>query len=353
MLPNPTFWAGRRVLLTGHTGFKGAWLALWLRQLGAQVTGLALAPPTEPNLFALAGVDADLDHRLGDVRDLAAVDAAFAASRPELVLHLAAQALVRPSYAQPVETFATNVMGTVHVLDAARRCPSVCAVVVVTSDKCYENREWPWGYRENEPMGGRDPYSASKGAAELVTAAMRQSFCADGPWIASARAGNVFGGGDWAHDRLIPDLVQAFLRGEAAHVRRPDAVRPWQHVLEPLAGYLLLAERLLAQGGQFAQAFNFGPAAESEQPVLQVAQLLQQVWPGASLDVATVPQGPHEAGLLRLDATLARARLGWRPRLGLAESLAWTAQWYRQFADDPGQMREVTLTQIRRYQAMA
>ncbi len=353
MLPDPAFWAGRRVLLTGHTGFKGAWLALWLRQLGAQVTGLSLPPPTDPSLFVLAGVAGDVDHRLGDVREAAAVEAALAACQPQVVLHLAAQALVRPSYADPVMTFATNVMGPVHVLDAIRRCASVQAVVVVTSDKCYDNREWPWGYREPEPMGGRDPYSASKGCAELVTAAMRQSFCETGPWIASARAGNVFGGGDWAQDRLVPDLVQAFLRGQPAAVRRPAAVRPWQHVLEPLAGYLLLAERLVVQGAAYAQAFNFGPTAQSERPVLHVAQLLQQVWPGAQLDVAAVQDGPHEAGLLRLDASLARARLGWRPRLGLGEALAWTAQWYRQFAGDRHGMREVTLDQIRRYQALA
>ncbi|MBM4342274.1 MAG: CDP-glucose 4,6-dehydratase [Deltaproteobacteria bacterium] len=352
MLPDPALWAGRRVLLTGHTGFKGAWLALWLRELGAEVAGLALAPPTTPSLFELAGVARDLTDHRGDVRDPATVDAAFAASRPEVVLHLAAQALVRPSYADPVYTFGSNVMGTVHVLDAARRCPSVRAVVVVTSDKCYDNREWPWGYREPEPMGGRDPYSASKGCAELVTAAWRHSFCAKGPWIASARAGNVFGGGDWATDRLVPDLVGAFLRGEPALVRRPAAVRPWQHVLEPLAGYLLLAERLWVEGAACAQAFNFGPAAESELPVLRVAQLLQAVWPGAQLEVAKVAEGPHEAGLLRLDASLARARLNWRPRLGLAEALAWTAQWYRQFATDPGQMRERTIDQIRRYQAI-
>lgn len=352
MGPDPQFWNGRKVLVTGHTGFKGGWLALWLRQMGAEVSGLALAPPTQPNLFDLATIHGDLAHRIGDIGDPATVSEAFAAAQPQIVFHLAAQALVRPSYSQPVATFATNVMGTVHVLEAARTCASVAAIVVVTSDKCYENREWLWGYREDEPLGGRDPYSASKGCAEIVAAAYRQSFFANGPWVASARAGNVFGGGDWAADRLIPDIMQAFSAGRPAPIRRPLAVRPWQHVLEPLAGYLTLAEHLVLQGSAFAQAFNFGPPPDSELPVLAVAQMLQNVWPDAQLDVAHTPQGPHEAGLLRLDASKAKALLQWRPRLGLAESLAWTAQWYRQYASDSTQMRELTLSQIRRYVAI-
>src|SRR4051812_32894796 len=267
MVVGPAFWRSKRVLITGHTGFKGAWLSLWLGELGAEVTGYALSPPSEPSLFQAAGLADRMHSTLGDVRDLSALRGAFRAARPELVLHLAAQALVRPSYDDPVTTFDTNVMGTVNVLEAARHEPSVRSVVVVTSDKCYENREWPWGYRENEAMGGHDPYSSSKGCAELVTAAYRSSFAKGRLGIASARAGNVIGGGDWAKDRIIPDFVRAVTQGQALRVRNPGAVRPWQHVLEPLAGYLLLAEHLYSEPQRFAEAWNFGPADSDARPV--------------------------------------------------------------------------------------
>ena len=326
-----------------------------MHQLGAQVTGLALAPPTEPSLFRAAGLEQLIDSHIGDIRELAVVREVLQAAQPEVVLHLAAQALVRPSYADPVGTYASNVMGSVHVLDAVRTCASVRAVVMVTSDKCYENREWPWGYRENEAMGGFDPYSSSKGCAELVTAAYRQSFF--GPQqptvVASARAGNVIGGGDWALDRLVPDILRAFGQGEPVVIRSPHAVRPWQHVLEPLAGYLLLAERLCSEGHAFATAFNFGPMPDSEVPVRQIVQQLQKAWPGSVVHIADVSPVLHEAQLLRLDATLARTRLGWRPLLNLAQTLQWTAQWYQAFAADPAGARQLTLDQIAQYGALA
>ena len=261
-------WRGRRVLVTGHTGFKGSWLALWLHAAGAEVSGFALAPPTDPSLFAAARLGRLIDHVEGDVRDLAAIEAAVARVRPEVIFHLAAQPLVRLSYEAPVETYATNVMGTAHVLEAARRVAGVAVVVCVTSDKCYANREWDWPYRESDPMGGHDPYSSSKGCAELVVAAYRSSYFADrGPAVASVRAGNVIGGGDWAADRLVPDLVRAFEAGKTPLIRAPDAVRPWQHVLEALGGYLRIGERLMSGERRFADAWNFGPADDDARPV--------------------------------------------------------------------------------------
>jgi CDP-glucose 4,6-dehydratase len=258
---NTSFWRGKRVLLTGHTGFKGSWLSLWLQQLDAQVQGFALEPPSQPSLFEQARVAEGMASTIGDIRDFVALHASLQAFRPEVVIHMAAQPLVRQSYAQPVETYATNVMGTVHLLEAVRQTPGIRAVVVVTTDKCYENREWAWGYREVEPMGGHDPYSNSKGCAELVTSAYRASFLANaGVAVGSARAGNVIGGGDWASDRLIPDFFRAAQGGHALEVRFPDATRPWQHVLEPVSGYLTLAERLVTHGQAFAEPWNFGPA---------------------------------------------------------------------------------------------
>lgn len=324
---NPAFWRGRSVLVTGHTGFKGCWLSLWLERLGARVAGYALAPPTTPSLFELVGAEATTRHHTGDILDFEALLRTFDACRPEIVLHLAAQALVRESYRNPLATIATNVTGTANVLEAARRTPSVGAVVVVTSDKCYENREWLWPYREGEALGGSDPYSASKACAEIVTAAWRRSFPRDGLAIGSARAGNVIGGGDWAAERLVPDALAAWSGGAPLVVRAPHAVRPWQHVLEPLHGYLLLAQRLFQHEAE--DAWNFGP---SDGDMVTVAQLLDRLachWgPGATWTADTDPH-PPEASLLRLDSSRARAHLGWHPVWQLDEALARTVGWHR------------------------
>jgi CDP-glucose 4,6-dehydratase len=352
-------WHGRRVLVTGHTGFKGSWLALWLHSLGAEVTGLALDPPTAPSLFDKAGIAGLIDHNICDIRDLVGVQAIVAKARPEVIFHLAAQPLVRLSYEQPVETYATNVMGTVHLLEAARQSGSVDAFICITTDKCYENREWVWPYRESDPMGGYDPYSSSKGCAELVVSAYRRSFFpadaigSGGMALASVRAGNVIGGGDWALDRLIPDLVRAFERGEAPAIRAPLAVRPWQHVLEALHGYLMIAERLIGDQAEFADAWNFGPADDDARPVAWIAAQLQALW-GSSAQPPAPWTGsiPHEAGLLKLDTSKARSQLGWRPSLPLAEALAWIVDWHkRQSAGEDA--RSLTLEQIERYAAMA
>jgi CDP-glucose 4,6-dehydratase len=325
-LPDPRFWAGRRVLVTGHTGFKGAWLSLWLAAMGAEVTGFATGVPTDPSLFALARVGEDVSHVEGDVRDTERVAEVVAAARPEVLLHLAAQPMVRRSFRDPVATYATNVMGTVNVLDAVRRAPGedLRVAIVVTSDKCYENREWPWGYREDEPMGGHDPYSSSKGAAELITAAYRSSyFSAEGTAaIASARAGNVIGGGDWGEDRLVPDIYRAVAADRPVRIRNPHAIRPWQHVLNPLSGYLRLAERAWDDPA-LARGFNFGPAEDDVRPVGWVVERL------AVRSEADPGPHPHEAHWLKLDSSLARAALGWRPEWDLTEGLRRTADWYR------------------------
>jgi CDP-glucose 4,6-dehydratase len=343
---NTEFWRGRRVLLTGHTGFKGSWLALWLQQLGAQLSGLALTPATQPNLFEAAGVAQGMDSRLGDVRDLAAVQAAVHQWQPELVIHMAAQALVRPSYADPVSTYATNVMGTVHVLEAARQLGSPPAVLVVTTDKCYENREWPWGYRESEPMGGHDPYSNSKGCAELVAASYRASF---GLRVATARAGNVIGGGDWSPERLIPDVLAAWQRGEPVRLRNPAAIRPWQHVLEPLRGYLLLAEQVLQ--GRALEAWNFGPRDDDAQPVQAVVERLAAHWGEGAHWQRDEGQHPHEAHYLKLDISKARAGLAWAPKLSLDGALQRTADWARGHTQGiPA--RDLCLAQITQYESL-
>jgi CDP-glucose 4,6-dehydratase len=319
---------GRRVLLTGHTGFKGSWLALWLQALEADVSGLALAPATNPSHWDLLNLDM-ADHRV-DVRDASSVSAVVQAARPEIIFHLAAQPLVRRSYRDPLETWSTNVMGTANLLEACRQQSSVRAIVVVTTDKCYENHEWEWGYRENDRLGGHDPYSASKAAAELVVASYRKSFfdSPDAPLLASARAGNVIGGGDWSEDRLIPDLVRAVGESRSLEIRSPDATRPWQHVLESLAGYLILGQTLLTGDRAGAQAWNFGPDAEGNQTVCEVLARLKNAWPALTWNEGTEARA-HEATLLHLDSTLARKRLGWRPVWSLDDGLAATASWYR------------------------
>jgi CDP-glucose 4,6-dehydratase len=347
------FWRGRRVLLTGHTGFKGSWMALWLQSLGAVVTGFALDAPTDPSLYQLARVGEQMHHIGGDVRDPDALAGAFAVAEPEVVIHMAAQALVRRSFVEPRDTYATNVMGTVNVLDAIRRHGAkVRAVVNVTSDKCYENREWEWGYREEEPMGGHDPYSSSKGCSELVTDAFRRSFFSEpsqsGVRLASARAGNVIGGGDWAEDRLLPDIMRAALDGEELRVRNPNSIRPWQHVLNPLSGYLVLAQ-MLHDSSEYATGWNFGPPEQDARPVGWIAQRVGELWPAElSWSVDDGPH-PHEARYLKLDSSRARARLGWRPLLSLDEALEATVAWYAQLRAG-ADMRAVTLSQIETFQ---
>lgn len=328
---DPRFWYGKRVFLTGHTGFKGSWLSLWLQSLGAIVKGYALAPPTAPALFDVARVGGGLDSELADIRDLETLRASMARFRPDIVLHMAAQPLVRLSYREPVETYATNVMGTVHVLESARAIPSVRCIVNVTTDKCYENREWVWGYREDEPMGGFDPYSNSKGCAELVTTAYRRSFFAapQGPALSSARAGNVIGGGDWAVDRLIPDILSAFEQGQPVIIRNPYATRPWQHVLEPLSGYLALAERLWSEGQAFAEGWNFGPREDEARPVQWIVEQMVEQWGRGARWQLDGENHPHEAGYLKLDCSKARARLNWSPTWDLASSLQRIVDWHQ------------------------
>lgn len=345
------FWHGRRVLVTGHTGFKGGWLTILLKSMGAELTGLALPPITEPSLFKCAGVAEGIASYLVDVRDLVAVSDILMTARPEVVFHLAAQAIVSESYRDPVGTYSANIMGTVNVLESVRRCDGVRAVVVVTSDKCYENNEWVWGYRENEPMGGHDPYSSSKGCAELVTSAYRRSFFMpenSSCGVASVRAGNVIGGGDWSRDRLVPDLVQSFMSGERAIIRKPFAVRPWQHVLEPLTGYLMLAYHLYHDWHNFAEAWNFGPSDDDTRPVQWIAEQLTRRWGGKAGWYAGACEHGHEALTLRLDSGKARARLGWRPRLSLGQTLDFVVDWYKAY-NRGRPMRDVTLDQIHSY----
>jgi CDP-glucose 4,6-dehydratase len=350
VLVNAEFWRNKRVLITGHTGFKGGWLAVWLANLGAEVHGFSLDPPTEPSFFAVANVRQRLaGHTIGDIRNLDQLSRGMQLATPEVVFHLAAQPLVRSSYQEPVETYATNVMGTVHLLEAVRRCPSVRAVVNVTTDKCYENKEWVWSYRESEPLGGFDPYSSSKGCSELVTSAYRNSFLAGaGVAIATARAGNVIGGGDWAADRLIPDFFRAASTGKSLQIRHPDATRPWQHVLEPLSGYILLAERLFQHGQAEAEAWNFGPADEDSRPVAWLLTQLTKLVPGTNWHRLAIDP-VHEAMLLKLDSSKARKRLAWAPRWGLFEALRKTVDWHLawQAAQD---MHSFSLGQISAHQ---
>jgi CDP-glucose 4,6-dehydratase len=351
--PTKAFWSGKRVLLTGHTGFKGTWCALWLRQLGAEVFGLALEPDTTPAIWNIVGRPAEAGS-IGDVRDASFVKTVFETARPDIVIHMAAQALVHPSYLDPATTFDTNVMGLVRVLDAARSTPSVRAVVNVTSDKCYENREQVWAYRETEAMGGSDPYSASKGCAELVTSSYRRSYFnkIGGPQLASGRAGNVIGGGDWSVDRLFPDCVRAFGGGQPVMIRNPLATRPWQHVLEPVSGYLVLAEALFERGGEIADGWNFGPPDDDAWTVGRVVERITALWGEGSAWRQDEASWPKEAMLLRVDATKARVRLGWRPRLTTGGAIAWTVDWYKAVRDGRD-ARDVTLEQIERYEALA
>jgi CDP-glucose 4,6-dehydratase len=345
----PDFWLGKSVFLTGHTGFKGGWLALWLASMGAHVHGYALAAPTDPNFFSAAKIQPHLaSHTVGDIRDAGGLAQAMQAAQPDIVFHLAAQPLVRSSYHDPVATYATNVMGTVNLLEAVRACQSVRAVVNVTTDKCYENKEWVWSYRENEPMGGRDPYSSSKACAELVSAAYRDSFLSKANiLLATARAGNVIGGGDWALDRLVPDFFRAAQAGQALEVRFPNATRPWQHVLEPLCGYLTLAQQLHTQGPSLAQAWNFGPKDEDAQPVQWLLEHLTKQMPGTQWRQVG-QEHLHEAGYLKLDSSKAQCELHWAPRWSLKQALQKTVEWHQAWVSGTD-MHTFSLAQISAY----
>ncbi len=354
MVIDSAFWKGKRVLVSGHTGFKGGWLSLWLQSMGAEVIGYALQPPTNPGLFEVGRIGDGMTSIIGDIRDLAHLQKVFREHRPEIVIHMAAQPLVRYSYGNPVETYATNVMGSVHMLEAVRQTPSVRAVVNVTSDKCYENKEWLWGYRETEPMGGHDPYSNSKGCAELVTAAYRNSYFnpaaygQHGVAVASVRSGNVIGGGDWATDRLIPDIMRAIVQSKPVHIRSPHAIRPWQHVLEPLSGYLALAERLYRDGAAFAESWNFGPRDTDARPVRWIVERLTTLWgDGASWELDPNPQ-PHEANYLKLDCSKAIARLTWCPCWDLEQTLDKIVAWHKAHLGG-ADMRALTLAQLDEY----
>jgi len=349
----PGFWRGRPVLVTGHTGFKGAWLCWWLQHLGARTAGLALDPPTSPSLFEASGLARSMHSMKGDVRDLATVEAVFRGHRPEIVIHMAAQSLVRESYRDPVGTFGTNVLGTVNCLEAARRSESVRSMLVVTTDKCYRNVGSNRRYRESDELGGDDPYAASKACAEFVTAAYRKSFfdTHGEALVASARAGNVIGGGDWAADRLVPDAMRAFSTAQPVRIRNPGATRPWQHVLEPLHGYLMLAERLHAGDRSAAGAWNFGPDPADVQAVSRIVDGLIGRWGGSATTQRDEGAQPHEAMALALDSSKARTELGWRPALGLEKALDWVVDWYKAIAGS-GAARAITLEQIGRYQAM-
>jgi CDP-glucose 4,6-dehydratase len=348
---NPAFWRGKRILMTGHTGFKGSWLSLWLQTMGAELRGIALAPPTSPALFDVARVASGMDHQEADIRNFEKIRILVAEFKPEIVIHMAAQPLVRLSYQQPIETYATNVMGTVHVLEAARHAGSVRAIVNITTDKCYENKEWVWGYREDEPMGGHDPYSSSKGCAELVSAAYRKSFLRDeGISIATARAGNVIGGGDWALDRLVPDILRALEKQQVVQIRNPLSIRPWQHVLEPLSGYLLLAEQLYTTEQADAEGWNFGPRDEDARNVKWVVENLCEHWGNGASWILQPGDHPHEASFLKLDITKARQRLQWAPRWSLETALTRITEWHQAWLDGQD-MRAVCLNQITQYRA--
>jgi CDP-glucose 4,6-dehydratase len=350
-----SFWQNKKIFVTGHTGFKGSWLLLWLISMGAKVKGFALEAPTNPSLFDVAGIgDLCAEHQVGDIRDYPLLYQSIKSYQPDIVIHMAAQPLVRYSYEHPIATYQTNVMGTVHVLEATRSIDSIRAIVCVTSDKCYENREWIWGYRENDPMGGYDPYSNSKGCSELVVSAYLNSYfnainyTEHGVAVASVRAGNVIGGGDWAIDRLIPDILKAFEQKRQAEIRSPDAIRPWQHVLEPLAGYLMIAEKLYQQGAKFSGAWNFGPQSDDAKPVRYIVEQLAKLWGDDALWRLQDGNHPHEAHFLKLDCSKASQILGWQPRWCLQRALEHIVKWHQAWisGDD---MQRYSLNQIEDY----
>jgi len=347
------FWQGKRVFITGHTGFKGSWLSLWLQSLGAEVIGYAMYPPSTPSLFTAANVADGMKSIKGDILDFCKLQQVLQESKPDIIIHMAAQSLVRHSYQFPLETLSTNIMGTGNLLEAARHVESVKVIVNITSDKCYENQEWTWGYRENEPMGGHDPYSCSKGCAELVIASYRRSFfsAAHGAKVASARAGNVIGGGDWAVDRIIPDSIRAINEGKPIQIRNPKAIRPWQHVLEPLAGYLLLAEKLWDNGQIYADGWNFGPDENHAWPVGKMVNLLCDLWKNDAKWLAQSGDFLHEAHYLKLDSSKAIANLGWHPVLNMEDTLTMTVNWYKRFYNGENP-RAVTVEQIKKYQTL-
>lgn len=353
---NPSFWSGKRVLITGHSGFKGGWLSLWLQMMNAKVIGYSLPAPTSPSLFDVARVEEKIDSIIGDIRDLDHLRRVIKTHQPEIVFHLAAQAIVRLSYEDPLNTFDSNIMGTVKLLEAIRSVDCVRAVVIITSDKCYENREWCWGYREIDPMGGFDPYSSSKGCAELITSAYRRSFfnrqfndSITETLIATARAGNVIGGGDWGTDRLVPDIMKSFMAEKPVIIRHPQAIRPWQYVLEPLRGYLMLVEKLWSEGHRYADAWNFGPDDSSSRSVQWIVDCLVTAWGDSAAWQLDMAINPHEAHYLKLDCSKARLEMGWKPLLSLSQSLDLVVQWYRAFYEKHD-MYEETCRQIENYQ---
>jgi len=354
---NAQFWKGKKVLITGHTGFKGSWLSLWLQNKGANVVGYALSPPTTPNFFEVGNVASGLESILGDIRDFEKIKSVVDNHQPEIVIHMAAQPLVRYSYNNPIETYETNVMGTVNVLEAVRQTDCVKVALIITSDKCYENKEWLWGYRENDPMGGHDPYSNSKGCAELVTSAYRKSYFSEsgnldrGVAVATARAGNVIGGGDWGLDRLVPDIMQAVMEDRSVHIRYPHAVRPWQHVLEPLDGYMCLIERLWKNGSKYGGGWNFGPGDEGCKPVSWILSTLDSLWKGGVSWNADEADNPHEASYLKLDCSKSRTLLGWAPKLDLMATLELVVEWYEGYVGKQN-MRVLAGSQISRYESM-
>jgi CDP-glucose 4,6-dehydratase len=352
-----SFWSGKRVFITGHTGFKGGWLSLWLTLKGAGVIGYALPPPTEPSFFAACDLKRHITSIQGDVRDFQQLASALMEHRPEIVVHMAAQALVRPSYANPIDTYATNVMGTAHLLEAVRHCPGIKTVLIITSDKCYENREWEWGYREIDPMGGHDPYACSKGCAELITSSFRRSFFPPerydehGVAIASARAGNVIGGGDWALDRLVPDIWKATAAGKQVQIRYPHTIRPWQHVLDPLHGYICLMEKMYQVGAPYAEGWNFGPDDANCQPVLSILNEFKHILGERFNWSHDGGSHPHEAKFLKLECSKARRRLSWKPKMELATAIAWTLEWYEGFQTGEDAQR-LSERQIKHYEEL-
>jgi len=347
---NPSFWKDKKVYLTGHTGFKGSWLSLWLQNMGALVKGYSLDVNTNPALFSELNLAEGLETEIGDIRNLEQLTKSMVSFSPDILIHMAAQPLVRLSYQEPVDTYTTNVIGTVNVLEAARKCPNLKAIVSVTTDKCYENKEWDWGYRESEPMGGYDPYSSSKGCAELVTSAYRRSFFSsdDTASLASARAGNVIGGGDWAEDRLIPDILRAFEKSEPVVIRNPLSTRPWQHVLEPLSGYLVLAQELFLNGDNFAEGWNFGPKDEDCKPVSWILDKMVESWGGNASWSLDKENNPHEAGFLKLDCSKAASRLKWKPKWNLQLTLKSIVDWHQIYSNG-GDIKKQCLKEINTY----